>query len=118
MKIAVAAQGNLVSAHFGHCEGFVTYTVKEGQSLKKIFIPNPGHRPGFLPGFLKEKGINTIIAGGMGESAQRLFAENNIEVFVGVDGYCDDAVQDYVNGNLRSTNSVCNEHMHEGSCGS
>jgi len=27
MKIAIAADGNVVSGHFGHCEGFQIYDV-------------------------------------------------------------------------------------------
>jgi len=116
MKIAVAAQGNIVSQHFGHCQGFVVYTVEENKSLEKSFLPNAGHRPGFLPVFLKEQGVNVVIAGGMGENAQKLFGQNNIEVIVGVQGYCDDLVQEYVKGNLQSSGAFCREHQSRGSC--
>ena len=93
MKIAVACEGKFVSGHFGHCEGFTVYEVDENKVLKNDFIQNPGHRPGFLPNFLKELGVNVVIAGGMGETAQQLFTENNIDVIVGVEGYCDDVVR-------------------------
>lgn len=116
MKIAIASDEKYVSGHFGHCEGFTTYDVEEGQSLKEEFIPNPGHKPGFLPVFLHEKNVNVIIAGGMGETAQELFKENNIEVIVGAQGLCDDVIQNFINGKLKSTGSVCTEHAHEGHC--
>ncbi len=116
MKIAIASEGKYVSGHFGHCEGFTTYDVEEGKALNKNFTPNPGHRPGYLPVFLKELDVNVIIAGGMGETAQQLFNENEIEVVVGAEGFCDDVVQKYVSGELRSTGSVCTEHEHEGHC--
>jgi predicted Fe-Mo cluster-binding NifX family protein len=116
MKIAVASEGKQVSGHFGHCEGFTIYEVGEDKSLKKDFIQNPGHKPGFLPVFLKEKNTNVIIAGGMGETAQQLFRDNKIEVVVGAQGLCDDVVQKYINGELKSTGSVCTEHQHEGNC--
>ena len=54
MKIAVASDEKYVSGHFGHCEGFTIYEVEEGKSLEKSFTPNPGHRPGFLPVFLRD----------------------------------------------------------------
>ena len=116
MKIAIASDEKYVSGHFGHCEGFTTYDVEEGQSLKKEFIPNPGHKPGYLPVFLKEKDTNVIIAGGMGGTAQDLFNENGIEVFVGAQGLCDDVIQAFIRGELKSTGSVCSEHEHEGHC--
>ncbi|SHJ87891.1 Predicted Fe-Mo cluster-binding protein, NifX family [Anaerobranca californiensis DSM 14826] len=116
MKIAVASEGNFVSGHFGHCQGFTIYETEGNKLLKKEFIDNPGHRPGFLPNYLKEKGVNVIISGGMGETAQQLFAQNNIEVIVGVEGQLDEIVQQYLNNQLKTTNSVCREHMHKGNC--
>ncbi len=116
MKIAIASEGKYVSRHFGHCEGFTIYEVGEDKSLNKIVTPNPGHRPGYLPVFLKELDTNIIIAGGMGETAQKLFNENGIEVVVGAQGLCDDALQKYISGELKSTGSICREHEHEGHC--
>lgn len=116
MKIAVASEGRLVSGHFGHCEGFTIYDVLDNRVMNKVFAPNPGHRPGYLPVFLKEKDVNVIISGGMGETAQQLFAENGIDVVVGAEGDSDKIVEQYLNGQLRSTGSICSEHQHEGHC--
>ncbi|MGV8982916.1 NifB/NifX family molybdenum-iron cluster-binding protein [Clostridium sp.] len=116
MKIAIASDGKSVSGHFGHCEGFTIYDVEQGKALNKNFTPNPGHRPGYLPVFLKDLNVNIIIAGGMGEAAQQLFNENGIEVVVGAQGFSDDVVQKYIAGELISTGSICTEHEHEGHC--
>ena len=86
MKIAVASEEKNVSGHFGFCEGFTIYDVNGAKELKKEFVKNPGHKPGYLPVFLKELNVNLIIAGGMGETAQDLFNENGIEVVVGAQG--------------------------------
>ncbi len=61
MKIAIASDGKYVSGHFGHCEGFTIYEVEEGKSLNKNFTPNPGHRPGYLPVFLKGLNVDVIL---------------------------------------------------------
>ena len=66
--------------------------------------------------FLKEKGINTIISGGMGGSAQKLFSNNNIEVIVGANGDCNKIALEYLKGELVSTGTICHEHAHEGDC--
>ncbi len=116
MKIAVASDGKYVSAHFGHCEGFNVYEIEEGNVLKEEFKENPGHRPGFLPVFLKELNVNTIIAGGMGETAQHLFKEQGIQVVVGAKGLCQEILKTYMKGDLESSGSVCEEHQHEGHC--
>lgn len=118
MKIAVARDKNYVSPHFGHCEGFDIFNIYENKIADKSFLPNPGHKPGFLPVFLKERGIDVIIAGGMGGTAQEFFKNSGIQVFLGIEGFCKDVVQKYLNSSLESTNSICLEHQHKESCGS
>ncbi|MFT5875125.1 MAG: putative Fe-Mo cluster-binding NifX family protein [Clostridium sp.] len=116
MKIAIASDGKNVSGHFGFCEGFTIYEVENDKTVSKSFTANPGHKPGFLPVFLKELNVNLIIAGGMGGTAQNLFNEKGIEVVVGAKGLSEDVLQKYINGELKSTGSVCQEHEHEGHC--
>ena len=65
-KIAVASEVNEVAGHFGHCSNFNIYEVENGKIVKEESIPNPGHRPGFLPNFLNELGAKVVISGGMG----------------------------------------------------
>ncbi|MGF7057387.1 NifB/NifX family molybdenum-iron cluster-binding protein [Brassicibacter mesophilus] len=116
MRIAIAKDNNYVSGHFGHCEGFEVFEVENNEIKNRIFLHNPGHKPGFLPVYLAENNINVIIAGGMGATAQELFQQNNISVVVGAQGSVDDTIQRYINNDLKSTGSVCEEHAHEGHC--
>lgn len=118
MKIAVASMGNAVSEHFGHCEAFQVFETENGAVIKQIGISNPGHRPGFLPNFLGDMGIDTIIAGGMGGGAVEIFNERNIEVIVGASGDARAAVEAYLRGALHSTGSVCHKHEHADECDS
>lgn len=113
-KVVIAKNGNQVAAHFGHCEGFEMFHIENGIVVERNFIESPGHRPGFLPVFLNEKGANVIIAGGMGETAQMLFAENNIEVVVGTNGELEDVIAGYIEGSIVSSGAVCKEHEHKG----
>ena len=66
MKIAVASEQQNVATHFGHCENFNIYETEGNKIIKSESVPNPGHRPGFLPNFLNDLGVNVIISGGMG----------------------------------------------------
>ena len=75
MKIAVATDRGSVTEHFGHCENFVIFTVGNGKIIGEENCPNPGHKPGFLPVYLDERGVNVIISGGMGGGAVDLFNE-------------------------------------------
>ena len=85
MRIAVPlAQGKL-SLHFGHCDRFAILEVDNisKQIISRIDETSPAHEPGVLPKWLHGIGVNVIIAGGMGQRAQQLFAQNGIQVVVG-----------------------------------
>jgi len=116
MKIAVASEGKMVTEHFGHCEGFTIFEAENNQIKSKQFIPNPGHRPVFLPVFLHDKGAKVIISGGMGGGAVDIFNEKGIEVIIGASGEAEKAVNDYLQGKLKSTGSICHEHQHADEC--
>ncbi|MBR0598514.1 NifB/NifX family molybdenum-iron cluster-binding protein [Sinanaerobacter chloroacetimidivorans] len=117
MKIAVASEGNMVTEHFGHCESFIVFEAEDNCIFHTEVVPNPGHKPGFLPNYLDDLGVNVIISGGMGSGAIEIFNEKNIEVIVGATGYAQVAAEQYLNGELKSTGSVCHEHQHIGECG-
>lgn len=117
MKIAVAAMGNTVAGHFGHCENFLFFETADGKVTSQTSVPNPGHRPGFLPNFLADNGAQVIISGGMGGGAVDIFNERGVEVIIGVQGDAKDAVERYLAGNLESTGSICHEHAHADECG-
>lgn len=116
MKIAVASDGKMVTEHFGHCEGFTIFVAEDGQIKSSELIANPGHKPGFLPVFLHEKGVEVVISGGMGGGAVDIFNEKGIEVILGAKGEAEKAAADYLQGKLRSTGSVCHEHAHAEEC--
>ncbi|MCM1991507.1 NifB/NifX family molybdenum-iron cluster-binding protein [Oceanirhabdus seepicola] len=117
MRVTIASEGNNVSGHFGHCEGFKVYDIKGKKIINESLVENPGHKPGFLPQFLNDLGVEIIIAGGMGERAQQLFNKNNIDVIVGACGECGEVIKRFLDGTLVSSGSVCREHEHEGDCG-
>lgn len=116
MKIAVASEGNRITEHFGHCENFNIFEVEDNRIIRKESIPNPGHKPGFLPNYLKDLGIDVIVSGGMGGGAIEIFNERGVEVITGAVGDAEEAARQYINGNLASTDSICNDHIHHGEC--
>lgn len=117
MKIAIAKQGESVSAHFGHCDGFEVFEVESAEVATRNFVANPGHTPGFLPKFLAEAGVEVIIAGGMGAMAQNLFKEQEIAVIISNQETVTSAIDKYLEGTLKSTDSVCDHHSNADSCG-
>lgn len=117
MRIAVASDNEMVTEHFGHCERFILFDAENDKVEKSETIANPGHRPGFLPNFLADRGVNVIISGGMGGGAVDIFNQRNIEVIVGARGNARDAVEAYLKGSLKSTGTICHQHQHHGECG-
>jgi len=117
MKIAVASEKEMVTEHFGHCENFNIYETDGNIIVESESVKNPGHRPGFLPNFLNDIGINVIISGGMGGGAIEIFNDKGIEVITGARGEAKIAAEEYLKGNLKSTGSICHEHQHHDECG-
>ncbi|MDD2510872.1 MAG: NifB/NifX family molybdenum-iron cluster-binding protein [Syntrophomonas sp.] len=113
MLVAIPKEGDMVCAHFGHCEEFTLYDTN-AKTFKSV--ANPGHQPGFLPGFLKEQGVELVIAGGMGGRAQDLFAAQGIQLIVGISGKIEDVIVRFEKDELVSSGEVCSEHAHAGDC--
>ncbi len=111
---AVPTQNGKLCTHFGHCESFAILEVVDDNIAKESYVDPPVHQPGTYPAFLAEKGVHTIIAGGMGAMAQNLFAENNIEVLMGIDAE-DPAklVEKYLESELEDGDNLCDsDHGH------
>ncbi|WP_324823141.1 NifB/NifX family molybdenum-iron cluster-binding protein [Sinanaerobacter sp. ZZT-01] len=117
MRIAVASEKGMVTGHFGHCEGFIIFDEKNNEIIAEEMVPNPGHKPGFLPNFLADRGVDVIISGGMGGGAVDIFNERNVEVIIGASGDAKKAAKSYLAGELKSTGSICHEHAHHDECG-
>ena len=110
MKIAIPLAEGKLTMHFGHCASFALIDVDVAQKkiLKREDIDAPPHEPGLLPPWLAIRGANVIIAGGMGQRAQELFAAQAIQVIVGASAETPEALtSDYLAGTLQVGNNVC-----------
>jgi predicted Fe-Mo cluster-binding NifX family protein len=110
IRIAVATIKGQVAEHFGYCEEFMLFEIEDNKITKNEIIANPGHKPGFLPNFLADRGVKVIISGGMGMAAVKIFNEKNVEVIIGASGEAKKAVEQYLEGILKSTGSICHQH--------
>jgi len=110
MKLAIPLANGRLSMHFGHCEQFALVEVDEATKTigeTKLLSP-PGHEPGVLPRWLHEQGATVIIAGGMGQRAQQLFAQNGIAVVVGASvDTPEQIVSAYLDGALQTGDNIC-----------
>jgi predicted Fe-Mo cluster-binding NifX family protein len=111
MRFAIPTYQGKLCSHFGHCEAFAIIEVdEEGRILSETYIQPPPHAPGVIPRWLKEKGVDKVIASGMGPRAQMFFSEMGIEVIIGAVGEDPkELVKAYLNGTLVTGPNVC-EH--------
>lgn len=112
VRIAIPLTDGVLSAHFGHCEQFVILDIDPGN--KRIqgqeLVTPPPHEPGLLPQWLSGMHVNTVIAGGMGQRAQQLFADNGIEVLCGAPtAKPEELVAQHLEGRLELGQNAC-EH--------
>ena len=114
MKIAVTHENGQIFQHFGHTEQFKVYTVENGKVTDTIVVDTNGQGHGALAGLLKTIGADAIICGGIGGGAQMALASAGIQLFGGVSGSCDAAVEAYLANNLGyNPNVKCDHHDHE-----
>ena len=107
MKVAVSTDGGEVSAHFGRCPQFTIAVIEAGKIVKKEVLENPGHDPGRIPKFLKDRGVECIVAGGMGMRAQQFFAEMEIQTLMGITGPVDEVIEKIAGGSIEGGESLC-----------
>lgn len=113
MKIAVAYDNGNVFQHFGKTEYFKVYETENNQVVSSEVISSNGEGHGALAGVLAAQSVNVLICGGLGGGAQTALDEAGIQVFSGVQGSCDEAVEAYLKGELVSTGVNCDHHDHE-----
>ncbi len=110
MRIAIPLADGKLAMHFGHCEKFslVDVDAETKAILKKEEVVPPPHEPGLLPRWLGELHTDVILAGGMGQRALQLFAQNGVKVVVGAPAESpEDLVSAYLNETLQTGGNVC-----------
>jgi Mrp family chromosome partitioning ATPase/predicted Fe-Mo cluster-binding NifX family protein len=110
MRIAIPIADGKLALHFGHCERFALIDVDPAAKtiVKREDVAAPAHQPGLLPPWLAERGATVILAGGMGQRAQSLFAEQGIKVIVGAPAEAPETLAtQYLAGTLQAGENVC-----------
>lgn len=124
MRIAVTYENGEIFQHFGHTEAFKVYDVEDGKVVSSQVVSTNGSGHGALAEVLHTLHADALICGGIGGGAQNTLASVGIQLFGGVSGSADAAVEALIAGNLTfNPNVMCNhhgEHHHEEghTCGS
>lgn len=114
MKIAVTYENEMIYQHFGHTAQFKVYDVQDGKVVSSQVVDTNGSGHGALAGFLLGGGVDVLICGGIGGGAQMALAQAGIQLYGGVSGDADEAVEAFLAGDLAyNPNVQCNHHNHE-----
>ncbi len=117
MKIAIPIENGRLNSHFGGSREFAIVEVDANAKtiLHSETLPAPKHEPGAFPRWLHSLGIQVIIAGGIGQRALTLFAEQGINVVAGLaDQTVEVLVATYLNGQLTGKPEGCAHHHEHG----
>lgn len=116
MRIAVTYENGEIFQHFGHTAQFKVYDVKDGKVIASEVVDTNGSGHGALAGVLNALNANVLICGGIGGGAQSALYAAGIELYGGVSGNADRAVEAFLTGKLEYNPDVhCGHHEnHDG----
>lgn len=121
MRIAVTYENGQIFQHFGHTEQFKVYDVQDGAIRSSQVVDTNGSGHGALAGVLSALEVDALICGGIGGGAQMALAAAGIQLYGGISGDADKAVEALIAGELAyNPNANCDHHgaHHQGGpCG-
>ena len=111
-RIAVPTRDGMVDAHFGHCDYFTVYEIKDGAVTveRRVDSPEGCGCKSDIASILARDGVTLMLAGNMGEGAVRVLKSNGIEVVRGISGSAKDAVAAWLAGTATDSGLPCAEH--------
>lgn len=112
MKIAVPLVDCRLATRFGHCTSFALFDVDQDKLmiLRRQDIPAPEHQPGLLPSWLAKRGVNMVIAGGIGKRAMELLAQHRISIVAGAEkDVPEKLVANHLAGNTEYGRNPCDD---------
>ena len=119
MRAAVAYdEDEMIFQHFGHTERFKIYDIEDGEvvSTELADAGDAGHEA--LAVFLAQRGVDTLICGGIGPGAVTALGMAGIRVYGGITGLADFAVEALIRGILAyNPEPNCDHHEEGGACG-
>ena len=123
MRIAVAANGNMVADHFSKCEGIRVYEFNGNTIDVHNYFDNTPELKGQLATILNEMEIEQVVVGGIGEGQIGKLEAQGIQVLAGYEGSVSDVVFALHRGDLElfktgeGVHRGCGSHGGAGGCG-
>ncbi|NWJ52401.1 MAG: dinitrogenase iron-molybdenum cofactor biosynthesis protein [Bacteroidetes bacterium] len=119
MKIAVPTRGTNVDEHFGHCEYYTIFSINEKQAIEKTeLLPSPqgcGCKSN-IASVLRQMGVETLLAGNMGEGAVNVLQHHGITVYRGCSGDVTTVTELFLKGKVADSGESCHSHEEGHQC--
>lgn len=118
MRIAVpCAEDGSIFPHFGKAEKFEMYDTLGGEIKRRQQVYANGHGHAARAYLLASMGTDAVICTGIGDAAIQTLSDGAIEVYPGVAGMAEDAVNMLLSGKLKPADRPeCHEHEQEAGC--
>ncbi len=115
MVIAVPHESGSVNQHFGRTREFLVASTQDGAIQERSVYEVPGmqHNHSALATFLQDRGVDVILAGGMGAPMREALERTGFEVICGVSGPAEEAVGAYLRGEVEPGPATCGHHHGE-----
>lgn len=113
MKIAVPTKDNVVDNHFGHCDTYTIFGIDKDKTISSKEVLKWSHGCGCksnIVATLKDMGVDTLLAGNMGQGALNVLLSQGVEVIRGCQGNIEQQVQEFLNGHLKDQDILCSTH--------
>jgi predicted DNA-binding protein (UPF0251 family)/predicted Fe-Mo cluster-binding NifX family protein len=104
-----------VNAHFGSTQAFLVAEAVDGKVERTSVFEVQGmqHNHSGIAGFLKEQGVEVILAGGMGAPMQQALKAQGFDLYCGVSGPAVQAIEAFLRGETEQSESTCGHHHGE-----
>lgn len=116
-KIAIPTADGHVDDHFGHCDHYTIFEIKDKKIVGEETLP-AGEGCGCksnIASVLKEKGVTVLLGGSMGDGAKNVLEAQQIRVVRGCSGDIRQLVNDFLSGKVCDSGVGCAGH--DGGCG-
>lgn len=104
-RVAVPYENGGIFQHFGRSLHFKLYDIAGDRILSSGILDTDGHGHGALAGMLNALDVDILLCGGIGPGARAALAAAGIQLYSGLSGSADAAVENWISGSL-SADSV------------
>jgi len=112
VRIAVTFLAGQVFGHFGKTKKFAFFDVEGRKVVANQLVAVGGESCTALADFLKSRGVNVVICGGISADESNALSRQGIEFVANVQGNVRHAVEEYLMGTLRDNPVKYSGHYH------